>query len=74
MHRAMVPIYKKLNLKKKRRKERRDMVVDSMVGQLVRPDWPVGGLALIGQLVGKVHSVSPGGTPGHGLGIAGDMT
>ena len=25
------------------------MVVDSMVGQLVRPDWPVGGLVLIGQ-------------------------
>ena len=43
MHRAMVPIYKKLNLKKKRRKERRDMVVDSVVGQLVRPDWLVVG-------------------------------
>ena len=60
MHRAMVPIYKKLNLKKKRRKERRDMVVDSMVGQLVRPDWLVSGSALIGQLAGIVHSVSPG--------------
>ena len=50
------------------------MVVDSMVGQLVRPDWPVGGSALIGQLAGIVHSVIPGGTPGHDLGIAGDTT
>ena len=38
MHRAIVPIYKKLNLKKKRRKERRDIVDDSIVGQLVRPN------------------------------------
>ena len=50
------------------------MVVDSMVGQLVRPDWPVGGSALIGQLAGIVHSVSPGVTPGHDLGMARDTT